>query len=55
MRNGTMKACTSCGRTTEDFTAFPCPKCGQKELVRCKACRENVNAYSCTECGFEGP
>ncbi len=50
-----MKTCSSCGRTTEDYTEFKCPNCGKASIVRCKSCKENINKYACRECSFEGP
>ncbi len=49
------KACSSCGRKTDDYSEFDCPKCGGTRIVRCKSCRENVNVYECRACGFQGP
>ena len=51
-------ACCSCNRTiTNDVGSvrFPCPGCGNTEIVRCKHCRQIVVRYKCYECGFEGP
>lgn len=50
-----MKNCSSCGRKSDDYTEFDCPKCAQTRVVRCKSCRENINPYVCPECGFQGP
>ncbi|MFH1106913.1 MAG: zinc finger domain-containing protein [Candidatus Micrarchaeota archaeon] len=50
-----MKTCTSCGRTTEDYTMFPCPGCSKAKITRCKDCKENINRFACPDCGYEGP
>lgn len=34
---------------------FPCPKCGETQIVRSKHSRQIVTKYVCNECGFEGP
>jgi len=34
---------------------FPCPKCGEYEIVRSRKAREIVARYKCPNCGFEGP
>ena len=50
--------CISCKkRITNDpgSTKFPCPKCGEYEIIRCKNCREIVAKYKCPLCGFIGP
>ncbi|MGC8629173.1 MAG: zinc finger domain-containing protein [Candidatus Micrarchaeia archaeon] len=51
----TGKVCSSCGRLTNDYTEFKCPKCGSTTIVRCRDCRENFHTYKCEACGFEGP
>ncbi len=35
--------------------SFPCPKCGDSEIVRSRSERENVVKYTCEKCGFTGP
>ncbi len=53
-----MKKCISCGReisTIENSVVFPCPKCGEYEIVRCGKCRKIAAKYKCPKCGFEGP
>jgi len=49
------KVCTSCGKNTNDYTEFKCPRCGKTTIIRCRECRENFHTYKCSECGFEGP
>jgi Zn-ribbon RNA-binding protein len=34
---------------------FPCPKCGEFEIVRSSFARKNAIAYTCPQCGFKGP
>jgi predicted RNA-binding Zn-ribbon protein involved in translation (DUF1610 family) len=50
--------CTSCNRNIvgqERFARFPCPLCGNIEIVRCETCRSLSVTYKCKKCGFEGP
>lgn len=49
------KVCVSCGRLSDSYTEFKCPKCGKSTIIRCKHCREISNIYKCKECNFEGP
>ncbi|MCL5412497.1 MAG: zinc finger domain-containing protein [Candidatus Marsarchaeota archaeon] len=49
------KVCVSCGRLTNEYTEFQCPKCGNSKVIRCYHCREISNIYKCADCGFEGP
>ncbi len=49
------KVCVSCGRLTNEYTEFQCPKCGNSRVIRCYHCREISNIYKCADCGFEGP
>ncbi len=35
--------------------SFPCPACGEAEIVRTKSERQNVVKYTCPKCGFTGP
>lgn len=35
--------------------SFPCPQCGEVEIVRSRSERENVVKYTCPKCGFTGP
>jgi len=50
--------CSSCKKriTNEQggVAVFPCPKCIEHKIVRCKHCRETAAKYSCS-CGFTGP
>ncbi|MFH1285213.1 MAG: zinc finger domain-containing protein [Candidatus Micrarchaeota archaeon] len=50
-----LKNCTSCGKQTKEYSAFPCPSCGEETIVRCKHCREIINPYKCKRCGYAGP
>ena len=34
---------------------FPCPKCGETNIVRSMHSRQIVVQYTCDECGFVGP
>ena len=34
---------------------FPCPQCGEYEIVRSKKERQTVVKYKCPKGGFEGP
>ncbi|AAB98468.1 hypothetical protein MJ_0458.1 [Methanocaldococcus jannaschii DSM 2661] len=56
---GEMKyVCISCNAEIaprEKSTKFPCPNCGEVEIVRCERCRKLNNPYKCPKCGFEGP
>jgi predicted RNA-binding Zn-ribbon protein involved in translation (DUF1610 family) len=50
--------CSSCKKNlanTKGTARFPCPKCGEAEITRCKHCREIVVPYKCPKCGFIGP
>ncbi len=50
--------CYSCKRSIVNgvgAVVFPCPKCGQYEILRCKRCRQIVAKYTCPGCHFEGP
>lgn len=50
--------CISCKkRITNDAGAvnFPCPNCGEEEIIRCSGCRKLAVRYKCTKCEFEGP
>ncbi len=50
--------CSCCNRPVgsgEIATRFPCPNCGQFEIVRCQTCKKISNTYRCPRCGFEGP
>jgi len=52
------KICTSCKSIiapTENYSEFPCPKCGETIIVRCSKCKVLVNEYVCEKCGFRGP
>ena len=49
------KVCVSCGRLTDKYVEFKCPKCAKSTIVRCYSCRENFTRYTCKECGYEGP
>ncbi|MGC8538674.1 MAG: zinc finger domain-containing protein [Candidatus Micrarchaeia archaeon] len=49
------KVCSSCGRLTNDYVSFKCPKCGKSTIIRCSHCRETYTKYTCEVCGFEGP
>jgi len=50
-----LKNCSSCGRQTKEFAAFPCPACGEETIVRCRHCRVVNEPFKCTRCGREGP
>ncbi|MEM2890085.1 MAG: zinc finger domain-containing protein [Candidatus Hadarchaeum sp.] len=50
--------CTSCNRDIaqgEIVVRFPCPSCGEVEILRCAKCRRLSNSYRCSKCGFTGP
>ncbi|MFN3527701.1 MAG: zinc finger domain-containing protein [Candidatus Altarchaeaceae archaeon] len=47
--------CQTCGRETNEVTRFPCPNCGETEIIRCKSCRILGRQYTCPKCGFTGP
>ncbi|MBN1377307.1 DUF1610 domain-containing protein [Candidatus Woesearchaeota archaeon] len=50
--------CISCKkRITNDngSVRFPCPGCGEYEIIRCSQCRKTSTKYVCPKCGFEGP
>ncbi|MDP3734178.1 MAG: zinc finger domain-containing protein [Nanoarchaeota archaeon] len=52
------KACISCKKkivNDKGRVIFKCPKCENREIVRCSNCRSNAIQYSCPECGFKGP
>jgi predicted RNA-binding Zn-ribbon protein involved in translation (DUF1610 family) len=49
------KICTSCGKLSNSYAEFRCPKCGETSIVRCYSCREKHNTYRCTSCATEGP
>ena len=51
-----MAVCSSCGRQAGDYVEFQCPSvsCSGK-IIRCLACKQNENTYTCTSCGFSGP
>lgn len=34
---------------------FPCPKCGEHEIVRSSQARKIAAPYTCPNCGFVGP
>lgn len=34
---------------------FPCPNCGEAEIIRSSRERKNVVKYTCPKCGFTGP
>ncbi len=56
-----MKETTKCNSCNVEISArgkstiFPCPECGEEEIVRCDVCRKRVISYKCSKCGFEGP
>jgi len=39
----------------EGSVIFPCPKCGETEIVRTFHAREIATKYVCQKCEFEGP
>lgn len=50
--------CTTCKAAVPKgtgYSRFPCPSCGETEVVRCDRCKALVNRYKCAKCGFEGP
>ena len=50
--------CKTCGVSLmgqEAFVKFPCPKCGEEEIIRCKKCKTLSAPYKCKKCGFIGP
>ena len=50
--------CISCGKRVEaesQWVRFPCPQCGEAEILRCEKCKRQVNPYRCPACKFEGP
>jgi Zn-ribbon RNA-binding protein len=49
------KTCISCGRLTNQYVEFACPKCGEGIIIRCEECRMSYTKYRCPKCGFEGP
>ncbi|MGC8567826.1 MAG: zinc finger domain-containing protein [Candidatus Micrarchaeia archaeon] len=49
------KKCSSCGKLSDKYTEFKCPKCGETTIIRCDHCRNIANTYKCESCGFEGP
>ena len=53
MREGN---CVSCGQGLLDkgSTSFTCPTC-DTTIGRCGSCREQAVAYTCPDCGFQGP
>ncbi|MFH1072783.1 MAG: zinc finger domain-containing protein [Nanoarchaeota archaeon] len=53
-----IRECISCKRNLANdrgSVIFPCPKCGEYEITRCKKCRMIVARYTCPSCGFTGP
>ncbi|MFH1401313.1 MAG: zinc finger domain-containing protein [Nanoarchaeota archaeon] len=34
---------------------FPCPGCGETDIIRSKRARQIVAKYTCSKCGFCGP
>ncbi|MFH1403873.1 MAG: zinc finger domain-containing protein [Candidatus Altiarchaeota archaeon] len=51
-----VKKCSSCGtEVLKNYSEFKCPKCGEKEIIRCDPCRKLGIAYKCDKCGLEGP
>ena len=49
-----LKNCTTCGKQTKLYSAFPCVECGE-QIVRCFHCRKISNPYKCPKCGRDGP
>ncbi len=49
------KNCSSCGRLTNQYVDFACPRCSETIIVRCDDCRKNYTRYRCSKCHFEGP
>ena len=49
------KVCCSCGKLSDRYVEFKCPKCGETDMVRCLHCREVYAKYTCKSCKFEGP
>ena len=50
--------CDSCKKLVEaekDWVKFPCPKCGEVEIIRCGKCKALEITYTCSKCGFTGP
>ena len=50
--------CSTCKTKITNLTGttrFMCPKCGKREIIRCKHCREIAAKYKCPECKFSGP
>ncbi len=50
--------CSSCKKKITNITGsvrFPCPKCGEHEIIRCGHCRSISAPYTCPGCQFEGP
>lgn len=50
--------CMSCKKritNTIGTVRFPCPKCGEYEIIRCMHCRQLAAKYKCANCSFEGP
>jgi len=50
--------CISCKNeitNTDGSVEFPCPKCGETNIVRCGKCRTTCAPYKCLKCEFEGP
>jgi hypothetical protein len=50
--------CTSCKKRITNETGrviFPCPKCGEENIVRCAQCRKLAVEFKCKKCGFIGP
>jgi predicted RNA-binding Zn-ribbon protein involved in translation (DUF1610 family) len=52
-----VERCNSCGivLTQLGSVTFQCPSCGQGTIGRCPRCRNQSVAYTCVECGFQGP
>lgn len=40
---------------SQGTAVFPCPSCGETEIVRTKHERAIVAKYTCDKCGFTGP
>ncbi len=50
--------CVSCKKRVETenyWVRFPCPACGEEEIIRCEKCRKLTVKYKCQKCKFEGP